>query len=65
MAKRDMYKIAESVKINKYYCMNSKEYESLIEQANEVGINGKFYAIQTAFHFGYAMGQRAEKAERA
>lgn len=77
---RDLYKTAESAKLNKYYDIEVRHILDLIESlpGTYVAFNGEMLpvsdewnaawkAIVTAFKYGYVMGQRAERkrAQRA
>ncbi len=63
MASRDMERIVQQTKVNDRYCLMSDEAERLIEYITVWGRH-PYDVIDSAFKYGYAMGQRALKAEQ-
>lgn len=68
---RDMYKIAESAKVNERYSLNLAEVCQLMETLPGIvkaPVKGERQAaydlIVTAFKYGYVMGSRAEKKKQ-
>lgn len=54
-------KVSEEIaeKIDRYYDMSAREMIAL-----EKAYHGKFELVCSAFRFGYAQGQKAERARR-
>lgn len=61
--KRDMYKTAAKVKLKDAYCMTADEMIDLLKLTKSGDSNLCFNAIDTAFRYGYELGQRALKRE--
>lgn len=62
MSIRDMSKIVKATKVNRRYDLMSNEIFELLEYSTKWGRH-EVDAILVAFKYGYAMGQRALKAE--
>ena len=55
----NVMKTIENTDVNENYCLRSTDMQTIFKNSNDA-----FYMISNAFIYGYARGQRAERAKR-